>query len=298
MFGRSALTAICAAGVVFPCTSEARDLQLTPSSKWLMSYDRDSCTLARAFGEGDDKVIAQFIRYEPSVRFDFNLIGKPLRAWTNEPHARIRFGTTGEFVDTEAMIGSTSVGSEKMTVVFASGRLDNRDINKLGVFKMSAEEEMALSRIDPAVETAVASASIHIGGQTISLELGAMGAAMRAMRKCTTDLVKQWGFEPEQQAQRHSIPKPKSDPRNWLVSSDYPADSLFSGQQAIIRYRLSVNAEGTTTGCTVQSAIAEGRFAEVTCALLQRRARFDPARMSDGTAVASYYVSGVRWVIR
>ena len=120
---------------------------------------------------------------------------------------------------------------------------------------------------------------------------------MAALRKCTEELVKEWGLNPAQQEALPARPMPKSSPGDWLHSSDYPRESLAMGQQAIVRYRLMVDAAGAVTNCAVQSAIAKGNFAELTCELLKRRARFDPARDATGTAVGSYYVGKVRWIM-
>lgn len=280
--------------------AHGKELDLAPSTKWALNYDRDSCTLARAFGQGDQQVIARFIQYEPGVSFDFQLLGKPLRPGGSIQDVRLRFGAAGEFVRTTAMGGYANTEGDRTSALFMRGRLDNLDpgnIQRDDWARMSPAERQRLNSIDPAVEAGVTSVTVRAGGRTITLKLGSMGPAMREMRKCTADLVSQWGLIAAEQALLASPPLPRSDPGQWLRSSDYPSDSLLRGEQALIRYRLMVDAAGRPTTCAIQSAIAKGNFAEVSCNLLQRRASFEPARKADGTPVPSYSVGSVRWVM-
>lgn len=261
-----------------------------------MHYADDSCQLTRSFGTGDEQVIAQFIRYAPSADFDFNLIGKPLRTRSNQSDPQIRFGAAGDFVRTRAFSGS----ADKLPVLFLRGRLDNIDtanLNHDDFEKMSSEQRARLIRITPEAEAAVSSVEIKLSGRTITLQLGPMDGPMEALRKCTTDLVKLWGLDPAEQEARLRPVLPKGSPNNWLRSADYPSGSIARGEQAIIRYRLTVDAAGQPTACAVQSAITKGDFAEVTCDLLKKRARFEPACDAKGKAMASYFVGSVVWII-
>jgi hypothetical protein len=297
MFGKVTAAAAIAAMILCPSAASAKTYRLAPSSKWLMDYAPDACRLGRAFGEGDEQVVATFTRYAPGAAFALDLIGHPVRAAANEPDVRLRFGESGEFVRTQAMTGT----SGKVPALFLSGRLDNLDdpdLEPKDIVKLSAAERAALMTVDPATEAAVRSATIAFGGRTIVLELGSMGGPMAEMRKCTADLVKEWGLDPVEQERLLRPVVPMSSPGTWLRSADYPTDSLMQGQQAIVRFRLMVDAAGRPTQCAVQSAIAKDDFGQVSCDLLKRRARFRPALSADGRPVASYYVSTVRWVIR
>lgn len=292
---------ICLSGAlmaVWPNIVVAEEFRLPSSSRWFMEYATDSCQLARQFGQGENQTVVQFTRYEPSADFDLNVIGDPIGSHTGRTAVRLRFGTSGEFVRSEAMAGSAA---NKKPALFLNGRLDNLDVSDVDfddLRKMNAAELGRLETVAPATETAVSSMSLVAGSRTLVLELGPMGAPMAAMRKCVSELIKAWGLDPDEQAALVSRPQPKSNPRGWLTSSDYPTGSLWRGEQAIIRFRLMVSAAGETTTCAVQSAIAKGDFAATTCNLLKRRARFEPARNTSNQGVASYYVGKVVWVVQ
>ncbi len=287
--------AFVASTIPFALHAKPATYELAPSSKWWMDYAPDSCSLSRAFGAGKERVVAQFIRYEPSAGFDLHLASELFSNSANLPDLRLRFGASGDFVRAGAMSGTTG----PLPALFLHGRLDNLDLHGFDheQSNWTPEQRAALAGMDPAVESAVNSATLIFRNKTVVLRLGGMRPPMVEMRKCTTDLVKLWGLDPEQQEGRSSQPIPKSNPGYWLASSDYPLDSLAKGEQAIIRFRLMVDAAGQPTQCAVQAAIARGDFARITCDLLKRRARFQPAKASDGQAISSYYVNSVRWII-
>lgn len=291
------ITALCSAVLLaLPNIGIAKEISLPSSSKWLMDYSPDSCQLVRSFGNGEDQTIVQFASYNPEPRFDLTITGNPIGSQAERPSVRLRFGTSAPFVRTDAMLGRAG----NKPVLFLSGRLDNLDLSKLQIdeyVKLTPAEQARLNTIDPAAEAAVQSMTLIAGSRTLVLELGSMGPPMAAMRKCLDALISDWGLDAKEQANLISRPVPKGNPGTWLTSSDYPGDSLARGEQAIIRFRIMVDAAGTTTACSVQSAIAKGDFAQITCNLLKRRARFEPARNARNESVASYFVGKVFWVM-
>ena len=189
----------------------------------------------------------------------------------------------------------------KQPALLLNGRLDNldqHDVDFGGLRKKNAAELDRLETVAPETEMAVSSMTLMAGSRTLVLELGPMGAPMAEMRKCVSELVAAWGLDPDEQAALASRPQPKGNPGGWLTSSDYPADSLGRGEQAIIMFRLMVSAAGETTACTIQRGITKADFAATTCDLLKRRARFEPARNSSNQGVASYYIGKVLWVMQ
>lgn len=291
---------LCLSGAliaIWPSIVAAKEFRLPSSSKWQMDYATDSCQLARQFGEGENQTIVLFTRYEPSPHFDLSVIGKPVGSPEGRIPVRLRFGTSGDFVQSEAMVGQ----GDKKSALFLTGRLDNIDIREFDsddVQNMSTAQLTRLQTIAPETERAVSSMTLVAKSRTLVLELGSMGAPMAEMRKCVSDLIKSWGLDPDEQAALVSRPQPKNYLGGWITSSDYPTVSSVRGEQAIIRFRLMVNAMGETTACVVQSAIAKGDFAATTCDLLKRRARFEPARNTSNQSVASYFVGKVQWVIQ
>lgn len=135
------------------------------------------------------------------------------------------------------------------------------------------------------------------GGNTIVLHVGRLDTAIGALRRCTKDLVKIWGLNPDQQAALTTTPEPLGNPGGWITSNDYPASALRGGQSASVQFRLMIDAAGMPTSCKVQSATQGPAFIDLTCTLLMKRARFSPAATADGKPVESYYTNSVNWLM-
>jgi TonB family protein len=83
-----------------------------------------------------------------------------------------------------------------------------------------------------------------------------------------------------------------------LISpEDYPPWALRAEQQGLVRVRLDIGKDGLATRCTVIESSNSAALDAATCRLLQRRARFLPARDRRGRRVADTFVQGIEWRI-
>jgi hypothetical protein len=271
----------------------ARDLNLAPSSKWVMHYSPDQCTLARSFGQGEDTVIAQFVKQEPTGGFQLNLKGKPLAAWRRVPILSVRFGENGDFVSSQPII-ILPVKPEESLAIRLSGRFDNFDFSRRSYSSLSRAEKSRLRFIDPAAEASVALVTIRGGGLAINLQTSSMRAPAAALKKCATELVTSWGLDPKQMEDLALLPEPKRPGRPWL--SDLGDRYLRYKGQADLDYRLKINEQGVPTECTIGAAVGVKSVADAFCGAIMRNARFWPAETKDGTHVPSYYIGGVLYM--
>lgn len=292
MFERTTLALIwfiCA----IPAEASAQDANLLPSSKWVVNYSPDACNLARSFGDGDQKIVAQFVRNGPSEGFKFNLIGQSLAHWVIKRGVRLRFGEAGEPVVKYPLVGEAI---DKSRALIMDGRLDNLQFPTPEAGKLSASPQETVNKFDPSVEAAITSAWIQAGDHSITLHLGSMREPMAALKKCTDDIIRSWGFDPQAQAQLAKLPTPADDPSTWFSIMDYPTESLRRNESALVSFRLMVAADGSVSGCFLQTVIGAQALANFTCNLLQKRAKFNPARTTSGAPVPSYYLGRAKWV--
>ncbi|WP_298300866.1 energy transducer TonB [uncultured Erythrobacter sp.] len=87
------------------------------------------------------------------------------------------------------------------------------------------------------------------------------------------------------------------NPGQWISSSDslpWPSRGFRSGQ-GLLRFTLLVDEEGRAESCEVDRSTGSRRFDRQACRLLIDRARFEPARGSDGEVVQSRYSSTLRF---
>jgi TonB family protein len=91
--------------------------------------------------------------------------------------------------------------------------------------------------------------------------------------------------------------KPAVSPGTWVTSEDYPVSALRAGIGGKTGFRLAVDTQGHVSGCAITHSSGNAALDTATCALLSARAQFVPATDRHGDAIASTYMSSVRWQI-
>ena len=92
-------------------------------------------------------------------------------------------------------------------------------------------------------------------------------------------------------------PKASNNPGAWVTTGDYRSNWIRQELTGTAGFRLQVSAQGRVTGCTITSSTGHAQLDEATCALVTRRARFEPAKDANGKEVAGTFSSAVRWQI-
>lgn len=87
----------------------------------------------------------------------------------------------------------------------------------------------------------------------------------------------------------------KADLGTYVSNADYPAAALRNEDEGTTRFRLTVGPDGRVSGCTVTSSSGSGILDRATCSIMQKRARFTPARDSNGKPTADTVSSAIRW---
>ncbi|GEM_PF-1333736 len=94
-----------------------------------------------------------------------------------------------------------------------------------------------------------------------------------------------------------SAATPLGNPGYWLSDDDYPAAAIWDRQSGTVATRLTLDAGGLPTGCTVTASSGSAVLDKATCDLLRTRGRFSPARDAAGKPVRSSYNSRFNWVL-
>jgi protein TonB len=84
---------------------------------------------------------------------------------------------------------------------------------------------------------------------------------------------------------------------SYVSDADYPDSASRDGEQGTTRFRLSVGADGRVTDCTVTGSSGSSALDAATCRLMKSRARFTPARDSNGNPATDNVASAIRWVL-
>jgi len=78
-------------------------------------------------------------------------------------------------------------------------------------------------------------------------------------------------------------------------TDDYPMAAIRREEQGTVAYKLSISRRGNVTDCEVVSSSGSDALDDATCGILKSRAKFEPARDSQGERVADEYFGRIRW---
>ena len=81
----------------------------------------------------------------------------------------------------------------------------------------------------------------------------------------------------------------------YVTNDDYPVEALFNEEQGEVVFILLVGPDGRVRACTVTAASGSPSLDETTCRLMRSRARFTPARRSDGAPEFDTVRSRIAW---
>ncbi|WP_420381242.1 energy transducer TonB [Novosphingobium sp.] len=90
---------------------------------------------------------------------------------------------------------------------------------------------------------------------------------------------------------------PKGRPGDWASDSDYPSRALQLSQEGVTGFHVSVGTDGKVTSCEITKSSGSPELDKTTCAVVTRRARFNPATDGDGNPTTGSFSNSVRWQI-
>ncbi len=74
----------------------------------------------------------------------------------------------------------------------------------------------------------------------------------------------------------------KGDLRTLFSADDYPAAAQAAGAEGTAQAELTIGADGRVVGCSLTRSTGNSALDSATCSILRRRAKFTPARDSNG----------------
>jgi protein TonB len=84
---------------------------------------------------------------------------------------------------------------------------------------------------------------------------------------------------------------------SYVSDADYPAEAIRREEQGVTRFRLTVSPDGRVSDCAVTGSSGSSALDAATCRLMKSRARFAPARDSDGKPTTDTVANAIKWVL-
>ena len=91
----------------------------------------------------------------------------------------------------------------------------------------------------------------------------------------------------------------KGDLRSLFSADDYPASAQAAGAEGTVRAELTIGADGRVVSCNISQSSGNSSLDQATCNILRRRAKFTPARDSNGNPTTdTVSTPPIRWQLQ
>jgi protein TonB len=91
----------------------------------------------------------------------------------------------------------------------------------------------------------------------------------------------------------------KGDLRTLFSGDDYPSSAQASGAEGTVVASLTIGTDGRVTGCNIVRSAGNSSLDSATCSILRRRAKFTPARDTNGNATSdTIQTPPIRWQLQ
>lgn len=88
---------------------------------------------------------------------------------------------------------------------------------------------------------------------------------------------------------------PRNKPGRWVTDSDYRSNWIRQEMSGVAGFAVTIDTKGRVSDCTITRSTGHAALDQATCRLIQKRARFEPAKDSYGNPIAGSYRNSVNW---
>ena len=139
--------------------------------------------------------------------------------------------------------------------------------------------------------------SVRSDGLNETFALSNMAPLLKVMDDCVSDLRRVFNVIPPGPDPSKFRSRAKANLAKLFSSDDYPAVSIMKGQTGKVGYALLIGEDGRVADCTIVSTSGVPALDSQACALLKKRAKFEPAVGLDGKPAKDSAVGSIVWRI-
>lgn len=237
---------------------------LSPIKPWILDYDDTECMAERSYGDPQNPVVLG-IRAMPNGETYELIVAR---------HGR------GPVYGVQHQ-GTVSFGGQPIRTWLLRYGLKDSSLH-FQKFRVSAAQ-IAQARNATSMRFSVRS------GSDAEFIVRAMPQVLDGLQQCVSLLRQHWNLTPDR-AVLISTPAQGSITR-LFSSEDYPAEAIDRSQEGTVRYLLLIDEKGAVSGCNVETTTGIPALEVMGCQAIRQRAKFKPARDSQGKAVRSGIVT-------
>ncbi|MEO1046949.1 MAG: energy transducer TonB [Pseudomonadota bacterium] len=281
--------------VAQPASAAREPVVLKPTSNWYVDFGEKRCRLSRVYGEGEDRHAIFFQQWQPSRGFAFTAAGPSFDRFTSQRKTMVRFEEGAEPRETTPFVGkSEGIGTAVIYTTLSVDEQPEADIEGSGFEELL---EKSLPQLDIESAKSADQVSLRQRSREVVFQTGPLDEAFTVLNTCTQDLVKDWGLDAEKHLSATRMVAVEDLPKVVRkIQRRYPVGALNRGEQAILRVRVMVDANGTAVDCVINEVTQTKRLESPACRPLME-ARYTPALDANGEPFASYYATSITYVI-
>lgn len=256
---------------------------LEPRGGWTLDMRESKCRLARWFGDEDDVHLLLIEQTAPQNLFSLTLAGSNLRRFRTANDLRLGMEPNRRMTSRERF-AITDMEDAGPAIILGGVRIGFApDANGLIAAGISVEAAATIEQL-----------VVADGRDALVFASGNMERPIRALNACTTNLLNEWGLDP--QVHQSYTPAYLLDREAFekRLTARYPRGAIWRGEQGIFRFRAIVETDGSVSDCMIENVSTVGDLDPPACDEL-RKARFEPAKGADGSAIRSFFANAVNY---
>ena len=245
---------------------------LQPVEKWVLNYEDAQCNAYRNYGTEKNPLYLAF-KAPP--------VGSVVQLMVVQNGPRMN----GEQYDIQVKIdGRPPLKTNMLVYRGKKGKFRIKLINL-------PREEFAEFRDAGIVEIAGV-------GQDYSFALSDTGPLMKALDDCLTDLRGYFNVSRPDAPNPRLTRGPVGDLQNVFKPEDYPWPAVQSRLQGSATMEILIDERGAVADCSITETSGYATIDAQSCAIIQERAKFEPAIDTQGKPTRSSYSQRITWKLR
>ena len=243
---------------------------MTPTGPWNVEYADSMCLLSRPYGK--DRSTSLVLK--PSM------LGDDLEIIVTQATTSVRDRKSGRAY--LAVAGGSASGNARFTAYSSA---------KTRLLRINADEDakIALSAVRGSLSIDAKHESRHL------FAIPGIDQALPVLADCIAQLRKVYKVSEADLAA--IVTTPAANVYSFFSTNDYPAEALSNGQTGTVGVLVWVEATGRVSTCEIIESSAAKVLEKATCNILQRRARFTPAKDAVGNAVRAPSFTRIMWIM-
>ena len=141
------------------------------------------------------------------------------------------------------------------------------------------------------------SLSIRSSGLNETFSITDIEALLKVMDECVADLRQAWNVSSEDGETSKLVKRAQSQLGKYVNDEDYPAHAIMEEATGSVRFTLLIDEAGRVADCTVIETSGVAVLDAQTCAIIKRRAKFEPAVGPDEKPAKDAVMSRITWAM-